>query len=240
MNRYHLELISEVKAHAKKVPQFQMEKFKNYVGTTKTLYSIGTDAERKIIREWIKNHSDLKPSTYIELLTSLFLGESINEISIASELLESMPKLRRQVKPKYLDPWLNGVEGWAEVDSLCQSKFTADDLLQNWGEWESLLLKLVSNDNVHKKRASLVLLTKPVRDSEDSRLAEMAFRNIDILKGERHILVTKAISWLLRDLIKHHRQRVEAYIKDNVDTLPKIALRETRTKLLTGRKTPRR
>jgi 3-methyladenine DNA glycosylase AlkD len=240
MNRYHLELISEVKAHAKKVPQFQMEKFKNYVGTTKTLYSIGTEAERRIIREWIKNHPDLKPSEYIELLTSLFHGESINEISIASKLLESMPKLRKQVKPKYLDTWLNGVQGWAEVDSLCQSKFTADDLLQNWEEWENLLHKLVSNQNVHKKRASLVLLTKPVRDSEDPKLAEIAFANVDMLKDERHILVTKAISWLLRDLIKHHRQRVEAYIRDNINTLPKIALRETRAKLLTGRKTPRR
>lgn len=240
MNKYQLELISEVKAHAKKVPQSQVEKFKTYVGTTKTCYSIGTEAERKIIKEWIKNHYDLKPSEYIELLTSLFQGESINEISIASELLESMPKHRKRVEPECLDIWLNRVQGWAEVDSLCQSKFTADDLLQNWTEWENLLLKLVSDNNVHKKRASLVLLTKPVRDSEDSRLAEMAFANIDRLKRERHILVTKAISWLLRDLIKHHRQRVEAYIEENMDTLPKIALRETRAKLLTGRKTPRR
>jgi 3-methyladenine DNA glycosylase AlkD len=79
-----------------------------------------------------------------------------------------------------------------------------------------------------------------VRDSEDARLADFAFMNIDKLKKEREILVTKAISWLLRDLIKHNRPRVETYLKENEDTLPKIALRETRTKLLTGRKTPAR
>jgi 3-methyladenine DNA glycosylase AlkD len=67
----------------------------------------------------------------------------------------------------------------------------------------------------------------------------MAFKNIDKLKQNGHILVTKAISWLLRDLIKHHRQKVETYLKDNENTLPRIAIRETRTKLLTGKKTPR-
>ena len=83
----------------------------------------------------------------------------------------------------------------------------------------------------------MVLLTKPVRESDDVRLADLAFSNIDKLKENREILVTKAISWLLRDLINNHRQRVEEYLKANQDTLPKIAIRETRMKLLTGRKT---
>jgi 3-methyladenine DNA glycosylase AlkD len=98
------------------------------------------------------------------------------------------------------------------------------------------LVRLVSDGNVHKRRASLVLLTKPVRDSENKRLADLAFANIDRLKNERSILVTKAISWLLRDLIRHHRERVETYLFENSDCLPKIAIRETRRKLLTGKK----
>lgn len=151
-----------------------------------------------------------------------------------------MPKLRKTVEPRYLDVWLNNAHGWAEVDSLCQSKFPASEVLANWKEWKGLLTKLASSDNVNKKRASLVLLTKPVRDSEDARLENLAFTNINKLKNHRDILITKAVSWLLRDLIKHNRQRVESYLKENGDTLPKIVLRETRTKLLTGRKTPRR
>jgi 3-methyladenine DNA glycosylase AlkD len=78
-----------------------------------------------------------------------------------------------------------------------------------------------------------------VRDSEDTSLANLAFVNIDKLKKEREILVTKAVSWLLRALVKHHRRKVETYLKENQNALPKIALRETRTKLLTGRKTPK-
>jgi len=237
-NKYHLELISGVRTHATQLSPSQKEKLENYIGTNKICYAIGTETERRIIKEWVKKHPDLAASEYIELLSSLYQGESINEISIAGELLELSPRLRKNIKPKYLDMWLNRVQGWAEVDSLCQSKFTAIEVLENWKEWKSLLTRLASDNNVHKKRASLVLLTKPARDSNDPRLADMAFMNINKLKSERHILITKAISWLLRDLIKHNRLRVERYLRENEETLPKIAVRETRTKLLTGRKNP--
>lgn len=123
-----------------------------------------------------------------------------------------------------------------ETDSICQSKFSAPEVFRKWKEWRELLTKLASDKNVHKRRASLVLLTKLVKDSEDMRLADLAFANIGKLKQNREILVAKAISWLLRDLIKNHRQSVEKYLLENEDTLPRIAVRETRQKLLTGRK----
>lgn len=239
-DQYHTELMSTVKKQAKPLSKTQKQKLANYIGTNKIYYAISTEAHRKIIKDWIKQHPNLNEKEYTDLLTSLYEGQSVNEISIAGSLLRHHPRLRRTVKPEHIDIWLNRLQGWAEVDSLCQSNFSAEEVLTQWDEWQRLLTKLASDDNVHKKRASLVLLTKPVRDSEDPRLEEMAFRNIDKLKQNRHILVTKAISWLLRDLIKHHRQKVETYLRDNEDTLPRIAIRETRTKLLTGKKTPTR
>jgi len=237
---HHRELMAEVKAHARPLTQSQREKLENYIGTTKSFYAIGADTERQITREWIKKHPNLTAPEYIELLGSLYRGKSCNEISLAGGLLISLPRLRKTIEPKYLDEWLNNVQGWGEVDSICQSKFSATEVLAKWEKWKNLLTKLASDDNVHKRRASLVLLTKPVRDSGDTRLADLAFANIDKLKQNREILVTKAISWLLRDSIKNHRQRVEKYLEENEDTLPRIAVRETRTKLLTGRKTPAR
>jgi 3-methyladenine DNA glycosylase AlkD len=65
----------------------------------------------------------------------------------------------------------------------------------------------------------------------------MAIENIDRLKAEKEILITKAISWLLRSMVKHHRKLVEDYISEYNDTLPRIAVRETQVKLSTGRKT---
>jgi 3-methyladenine DNA glycosylase AlkD len=50
------------------------------------------------------------------------------------------------------------------------------------------------------------------------------------------ILITKAVSWLLRNLVKHYRTEVEAYLRSNEGRLPAIAVRETFNKLKTGRK----
>jgi 3-methyladenine DNA glycosylase AlkD len=79
-------------------------------------------------------------------------------------------------------------------------------------------------------------LTGVVRRSSDARLRDLAFQNIDKLKSERPILITKAVSWLLRSMLAHHRDAVASYLEAHAPTLPSLALRETRNKLMTGRK----
>lgn len=150
--------------------------------------------------------------------------------------MEYLPKLRKELDPFLLDSWLDYAHGWAEVDCICQSNFTAEELLGNWDKWSKLLDRFVKDKNVHKRRASLVLLVKAVGQSMDIRLSDLAFANIELLKSEKDILITKAISWLMRSLIKNHRKELEEYLAKNENSLPKIALRETRRKLLTGKK----
>jgi len=78
--------------------------------------------------------------------------------------------------------------------------------------------------------------TRPLRRSEDKGLAELGFRTVEVLKSERAIIITKAVSWLLRSMVAHHRGAVAAYIKENHHSLPAIAVRETTRKIATGRK----
>ena len=70
----------------------------------------------------------------------------------------------------------------------------------------------------------------------DEEVADTALENIELLKHEKEILITKAISWVLRSMIRHHREKVAEYLEENAATLPAIAVRETRTKLSTGKK----
>ncbi|HOG48124.1 MAG TPA: DNA alkylation repair protein, partial [Anaerolineae bacterium] len=205
-------------------------------GTSKVCYPVRTSEKGRIVKDFVARHPGLTLEAYIELIGSLCRGHSFDEIALAGALLERLPRLRQQIDLQCLERWLDTVEGWGETDSLCMSHFTGREVLARWDEWRALLTRLAGDDNIHKRRASLVLLTKAVRDAGDLRLAELAFANIHRLKGERHILITKAISWLLRELIKHHRERVAAYLDANEAALPRVALRETRKKLLTGKK----
>lgn len=235
MNTHHQEILREIKKEAKRNP-FYYSHPQSYDGHDDFSYPLNNPTKRKIVKEWIKKHPNLSYLEFIKLLDSLYQGESATEKSIAGKLLGYLPELRKQLSPNNIDKWMENLKGWAQVDSLCQSNFAARDLLSRWSDWKRLIRKLAKSKNPNKKRATLVLLTKPVRESEDKRLAHLAFETIDSLKGEKEILITKAASWLLRDLVKNHRRSVEKYLEKNRGILPKIAIRETRNKILTGRK----
>jgi 3-methyladenine DNA glycosylase AlkD len=68
------------------------------------------------------------------------------------------------------------------------------------------------------------------------RLAGLAFEVIETLKPERDIIITKAVSWLLRSMVQLHQRAVAGYINENRHSLPAIAVRETKRKIATGRK----
>jgi len=188
------------------------------------------DLAKKIVKE-----NNLNKKQLTELLDSLYSkGKTFQEIDLAARLLGVAPKIRQEINPNKLDYWLNFTHGWAETDVLCQSNFTSNELLSNWNNWKKLLIKFSKDKNVHKRRASMVLLTKSVRMSDDKRLSNLAFKNINLLKKETDILITKAISWILRELIKNHKKEVADYLKKNKSDLPKIAVREVTNKLLTG------
>jgi len=233
--KYHLQLLREIKKNAGKETKEQKEWLKKYMGTKKAYYSVKSETKNRLIKNWIKKHRDISLREYESLLNLLYKGKSHEEFGFASRLLEYLPKLREQINIDSLDEWLDNAEGWGEVDSICQSNFSSKELLANWEKWKKMILKFSKDSNIHKRRASLVLLTKPVRESADKRFSGLGFTVINKLKKEKEILITKAISWLLRDLIKNNRILVENYLKDNND-LPRIATRETKNKLLTGKK----
>ena len=125
---------------------------------------------------------------------------------------------------------------WAENDVLCQSNFTAENILNRWSDWKKWLKEFNKSPNINKRRASLVLLTKSLRQSDDPRLSKLAFENVENLKGEKDILITKAVSWILRSLVTFHKTELLEYLDKNKESLPKIAYREALSKALTGRK----
>lgn len=234
VNKYYQEIFQKIKAasHSEKTTLHP----ENYSGSNHISYNLITADSRKIAKDWVNKYHDISLEELVETLNVLSEGQSSDEKMMIGKILGYLPKRRREIDPKFMDHWLDDLVGWSEVDSLCQSNLTDKDLLANWEKWEQILKKFSKDQNISKRRASLVLLTAPVSHNTDERLARMALKNIDNLKSERNILITKAISWLLRDLTKLHRQEVEQYLKDNSETLPPIAVRETRSKLDTGKK----
>lgn len=235
-NEIHLNILKKFEKYKNSGDKKNNEWVQHYLGSNKPTLGIKTKEMIKMAKE-IANKNMLDEKKLIELLNSLYSNAStFAEIDMAARLLGVLPKIRKELKPEALDYWLNYTYGWAETDLLCQSNFTAEELLSSWSDWEKLLKKFRGDKNIHKRRASMVLLTKPLRQSDDKRLSKLAFENIENLKSEKEILTTKAVSWLLRSLVKFHKDEVSIYLKKNKESLPKIAYREALAKAETGRK----
>lgn len=234
-NKHHRELLEEIIERAGKA---RPDSFLNgYLGNSHPIYALRAPALRDIASSWMRSNRDLDKKTFVDLLTSLAEGESATEKMLVGILLDYAGKDLRAIHPKHFVTWLNHLEGWAEVDALCTNKSTAKQIPLDWKTWEPYLRKLSTAKRIEKRRASLALLVSAIRKTGDKELLEVGIENIEHLKHEKHVLITKAVSWLLRSAIKRHRADIEAYVQANKSTLPAIAVRETLKVLDTGKKT---
>ena len=207
-----------------------------YLGNDHIKYPIDNPTLRLIAREWMRAHKTLTTDEFRDVLTSLFEGESCTEKMMAGILMGYSAKPQRNFDPMIFDQWLDHLVGWVEVDTLCTGDFITTQLPAHWPKWKKLIIRLSKDKNINKRRASLVLFCSPLGRVKDDDIAEVALQIIERLKHEKPVLITKAISWVLRSMIKNYRQTVSDYLDENADTLPKIAVRETKKKLDTGRK----
>jgi 3-methyladenine DNA glycosylase AlkD len=234
MHAHHRVLLAALEKHQRRRAHTQAND--SYLSSGHHYYDVSVPVRRSLAKAWLKQNKGIADAEFSAVLESLYRGKSHEEKTLASLLLSYHHAGRRAVGPKQLNAWLDHLVGWAEIDSLCQSAFTADEILAAWNEWKRFIRALSRDKNINKRRAALVFLTGPVRYSSDVRLAALGFEIIEALKPEREIIITKAVSWLLRSMLQHHKRAVTAYIKENRDSLPAIAVRETTRKIATGRK----
>ena len=235
MHSEHKKILEEIRKNTDKGTQHSWSG--TYLGNGDRLkYNVSNPIRRTIAKLWISKNKNISNTDFTSIIDSLYDGKSGEEIGLAGMLLGYHRAGRVAVSLRDLDRWLGKLHGWSEVDSVCQNVFKYDELLTTWDGWESFLRKLSKDKNINKRRAALVLLTGPVNYSDDPRLRDLAFEIITHLEDEKPILITKAISWLLRSLVEQHKRLVSKYVDEHRTTLPKIAIRETERKIKTGKK----
>lgn len=234
MNRLHKEILQLIRDLSG--PAATDAFLDRYLGNDHPKYAINNPTLRAIAKDWMRAHKTLSAEQFAAVLTSLIEGKSCTEKMTAGFLMEYSTKAQRTFDPMMFDPWLDHLVGWVEVDTLCTGDFIADRLPAEWPKWKKLVSKLSKEKNVNKRRASLVLFCSPLGRGEHHAIADTALAIVERLKGEKEVMITKAVSWVLRSMIKYHRDTVARYLDENKDTLPKIAARETAIKLDTGRK----
>ncbi len=234
-SQFHRQILQQIKEKAGKPTQHTY--LDNYLGNQHPRYAISSSLLRGIGKEWVTANVDLSADAFAEVLNDLIHGESATEKWMAGILLDYSKREQRKFDPRLFDTWLDQLEGWAEIDAVCTSKYTRTEIVNQWSKWKPLLIKFSKSKNISKQRASIVFFCSPLSQFENADLSEIVLQNVDRLKSEKSVLITKAISWILRSMIKHNRTAVEKFLAEKGPELPRIAVRETMVKLETGRKT---
>lgn len=237
-NNHHHEILQLIQQHSGRATQHTF--LDGYLGNDHPRYAISAPVLRKIAKEWMREHRHLTAKDFAAVIDSFIKGPSSTEKCMAGILLDSSTKEQRSFDPKLFDKWLDHLVGWAEIDSVCTGKYTITEITGQWKTWKTLINKFSKSKNINKRRASLVLFCSPLRKINDERLVNHALAIVERLKHEKEIIITRAISWILRSMDKFYREKLELYMKVNYDSLPKIAVRETMKKLKTGLKNARK
>lgn len=231
LSTIHKEIISQLEALSNTGNKSQSSA--SYTGSHHYFYAVPVPKRREIIKALIRNQ---KPKELLLLAGALFNGNSHEEKTMGAMILTYREDVRQLCDFATLDSWLTELVGWAEIDAFCYNTFSPEELLAELKPWKQFICNLAHDSNINKRRAALVFLTHPTALSNDERLHALAFKLILQLAPEKDILITKAISWLLRSQIDTRKSEVTDFIKTHESTLPKIAVRETKRKLVTGKK----
>ena len=207
-----------------------------YMGTPRCVLGVKTPALRALAKRLAHDLAD--DVARLDALNCLYAGPCFEHRALAGHLLHALPEWRKTIELVQLRSWIGNLDGWCEIDTTCQSGWTAAEYLARWGDWQPFLTSLPQSPKLSLRRAALVLPLAPLRESADKCLSAVAFVNLDALAAAREPLITKAQSWLLRGLIKHHATDVMVWLEANKTRLATSVARETATKLETGRKTP--
>jgi len=190
---------------------------------------------RQIVRAWRRTHKDVVAEDLLALAEALWDGQSREERMLALELLRHYPQYIPGLAWSSFERCRRDLDNWELTDVLgvgVVGPWVLDDVDAR----AQHLRDLIADEDVWSRRLGLVGAIGLNRARKDARFPKPTFALMDQVKEERHPMITKAVSWMLRDLSKKHPDRVAAYLEVNRDVLAAHIVREVDNKLKTGLK----
>ena len=190
---------------------------------------------RQIAKDWKRAHKGVSPDELMPLVEALWDGDSQEERILAMELLQSHRRLILKLDWDHFDRWRRKVENWALTDML-GSRVLAPWMLAEPESRLGYLRGLIEDEDLWSRRLALVVTCPINRGHTGLTIPELTLELVGLVKAERDPMITKAVSWALRELSKTHPGSVAAYVDRERETLAAHVVREVQNKLRTGLK----
>jgi 3-methyladenine DNA glycosylase AlkD len=149
-------------------------------------------------------------------------------------LLEHDKHLIPELARADFEHWRRGLDNWEATDGL--GWVMARWLLGDPDTRLDYLEELIADEDVWSRRLALVATTSINRGHTGFTIPDLTLELVDRVKEEGHPMITKSVSWALREMTKSHPGRVAAYLEENREVLAARVVREVNNKLRTGLK----
>jgi 3-methyladenine DNA glycosylase AlkD len=224
-------LLDQIKRNAD--PQNQASIHKT-APTRLKVYGVRVPDLRKITRAWYREHQQMSREDLLALVEILWNDESHETRQIVTYLFEHYKTITPTLTKSHFEHWRRGLDNWVITDNLGW-------LLGLWvlAEADSrldYLEELITDEDVWSRRLPLVAAVRINRGETDFTAPDLTLQLVDQVREERHPMMTKAVSWVLREMSKRHREQVSVYLAKNKEALAGHVVREVNNKLQTGLK----
>ncbi|NLF03368.1 MAG: DNA alkylation repair protein [Anaerolineales bacterium] len=199
------------------------------------LYGVRVPDLRGIARVWQSVHPHVARADLLALLDALWEGRSYEERALAMELLGRYRRWIPTLTPAQLDRWRRQLDNWGLTDGL-GTAIMGPWIMADPPARLPYLDALIASEAVWSRRLALVATVPINRGRASLPIPDLTLALVDRVQAERDPMITKAVSWALRELTKRHPEQVAAYVAANRERLPAFVVREVGNKLRTGRK----
>jgi 3-methyladenine DNA glycosylase AlkD len=194
---------------------------------------------RLVVKEYRKKLADEDGESMYQLALTLLEGGIRECRQVACELIAGHRAARESLNVRRIEALGAGMDNWGCVDGFCctlagqawrEGRLT-DAAIERWSRSTDLWW-----------RRAAVVATVPLNIRSRGGTGDTA-RTLNVCRrliGDREIMVQKAISWALRELIVWDRQAVADFLEEHDHQVSSLVHREVRRKLDTGRKNPPR
>lgn len=194
---------------------------------------------RRMRRKYSRRLGDAPPLEIIEAALRLSQVPLRGHRFVAYELVQNHPAARSLLDARRLERLGRGMASWDAVDCFCvflsgpawRRGTVPDSVIHGWAR---------SPDRWWRRAALVSTVPLNSRAHGGAGDARRTLRVCRILERDRDPMVTKALSWALRELSKRDPGAVRGFIAARSGALAALVLREVRNKLETGVKNPGR
>lgn len=189
---------------------------------------------RAVCRELSAQVASASPREVIALAQGIIEEQPLGAYGVAYTLIAYHPGALAALRARDLQRMGKHMCGWGDVDCVSGLAGVA------WRKGQisdAVIHRWTRSRNRWWRRAALVstvpLNMKSQGGTGDAKRTLAVCR---LLMKDRDDMVVKAMSWALRALATREPRKVEAFVDKHGEELPRLAVREVRNKLRTGRK----